>query len=469
MSSPKKIFLKKISYLSVSQILSLLVSVSLVIILPKFISVEDYGYWQLFILYSGYVGLFHFGYSDGLYIKLGGNEIKKLDNKSVSEQFTLFVFIQFIFSVTILFFAINYSGTVFKKYVYIAIAVYLLIENTYKLLSFLLLTTDNAIIYSKSVFIDKATVFLFLSLLFLKINSFIYIVIVYIFARFIALGYLSFELRHFFIFGINKINIKKQFKNILENCKLGIILTFSNILSTLIIASGRLFVEHFWGINYFAKISLAVSLSFFVIAFISQISLVLFPMLCNMDNDKKKVVLHDGNIILGFFIMIAFGLYFILYLFIKYWLTNYTESLLYLIYLFPIVLFESKVQILYTTYCKSLNKLKDLLSINLFIFLLSIILYFFSAKEQVIDYILITMFISLMIRSIILELLLFKHFQIKIDNYLFIELIYSILFIATFKLSNIDVLLLYYLLSNCIIYLFYRKDIKRIYNYMKAF
>ncbi len=469
MSSPKKIFLKKISYLSVSQILSLLVSVSLVIILPKFISVEDYGYWQLFILYSGYVGLFHFGYSDGLYIKLGGNEIKKLDNKSVSEQFTLFVFIQFIFSVTILFFAINYSGTVFKKYVYIAIAVYLLIENTYKLLSFLLLTTDNAIIYSKSVFIDKATVLLFLSLLFLKINSFIYIVIVYIFARFIALGYLSFELRHFFIFGINKINIKKQFKNILENCKLGIILTFSNILSTLIIASGRLFVEHFWGINYFAKISLAVSLSFFVIAFISQISLVLFPMLCNMDNDKKKVVLHDGNIILGFFIMIAFGLYFILYLFIKYWLTNYTESLLYLIYLFPIVLFESKVQILYTTYCKSLNKLKDLLSINLFIFLLSIILYFFSAKEQVIDYILITMFISLMIRSIILELLLFKHFQIKIDNYLFIELIYSILFIATFKLSNIDVLLLYYLLSNCIIYLFYRKDIKRIYNYMKAF
>ena len=457
MSSPKKIFLKKISYLSVSQILSLLVSVSLVIILPKFISVEDYGYWQLFILYSGYVGLFHFGYSDGLYIKLGGNEIKKLDNKSVSEQFTLFVFIQFIFSVTILFFAINYSGTVFKKYVYIAIAVYLLIENTYKLLSFLLLTTDNAIIYSKSVFIDKATVLLFLSLLFLKINSFIYIVIVYIFARFIALGYLSFELRHFFIFGINKINIKKQFKNILENCKLGIILTFSNILSTLIIASGRLFVEHFWGINYFAKISLAVSLSFFVIAFISQISLVLFPMLCNMDNDKKKVVLHDGNIILGFFIMIAFGLYFILYLFIKYWLTNYTESLLYLIYLFPIVLFESKVQILYTTYCKSLNKLKDLLSINLFIFLLSIILYFFSAKEQVIDYILITMFISLMIRSIILELLLFKHFQIKIDNYLFIELIYSILFIATFKLSNIDVLLLYYLLSNCIIYLFIEK------------
>ena len=75
MSSPKNL-LKKISYLSVSQILSLLVSVSLVIILPKFISVEDYGYWQLFILYSGYVGLFHFGYSDGLYIKLGGNEIK---------------------------------------------------------------------------------------------------------------------------------------------------------------------------------------------------------------------------------------------------------------------------------------------------------------------------------------------------------------------------------------------------------
>jgi O-antigen/teichoic acid export membrane protein len=468
MSSNKKIFFKKISYLTASQILSLLVSASLVIILPKFISIADYGYWQLFILYSGYVGLFHFGYSDGLYIKLGGNEIKKLDNKSLSEQFTLFVFIQFIFSVIILFFAINYSGIVFKKYVYIASAIYLFIENTYKLLSFLLLTTDNTIIYSKSVFIDKATILLFLSLLFLKIDSFVYIVIVYIFARFVALAYLSFELRYFLKFRINKENIKKQFNGILENCKLGIILTFSNILSTLIIASGRLFVEHFWGINYFAKISLAVSLSFFVVAFISQISLVLFPLLCNMDNDKKKIILHDGNIILGFFIMTAFGLYFVLYLFIKYWLTNYTESLTYLIYLFPMVLFESKVQILYITYCKSLNKLKELLLINLLIFLLSIILYYLSAKTQIIDYILITMFISLMLRSCILELLLFKHFQIKISNYLFIELIYSFLFIAAFKFFSINVFILYYLISCCILYFVYRKDIVRIHNYMKS-
>jgi O-antigen/teichoic acid export membrane protein len=36
-----------------------------IFVVPRLVSVEDFGYWRLFLLYSGYMGLLHFGFADG--------------------------------------------------------------------------------------------------------------------------------------------------------------------------------------------------------------------------------------------------------------------------------------------------------------------------------------------------------------------------------------------------------------------
>ena len=62
-----------------AQGLSTAVSVILTLLLPKVLGVAEFGYWQLFIFYLGYVGFFHFGINDGVYLIHGGETRDALD------------------------------------------------------------------------------------------------------------------------------------------------------------------------------------------------------------------------------------------------------------------------------------------------------------------------------------------------------------------------------------------------------
>ena len=55
--------LNKISSVVVSNIVGLLVSTIVVLIVPKYIDVTQYGYFQLYIFYVGYIGFLSLGWS----------------------------------------------------------------------------------------------------------------------------------------------------------------------------------------------------------------------------------------------------------------------------------------------------------------------------------------------------------------------------------------------------------------------
>ena len=61
----KKAILRNISYSFFANGISLLISVFMVLVIPKFISVYDYGIWQLFLFYFTYLGFFPLGLVDG--------------------------------------------------------------------------------------------------------------------------------------------------------------------------------------------------------------------------------------------------------------------------------------------------------------------------------------------------------------------------------------------------------------------
>lgn len=464
MSVLKSSLFRSAALLTVSQILALLVSAVLVMILPKFISVADYGYWQLFILYSGYVGLFHFGYSDGLYITMGGKNLSILKPAGIKQQITVFLFFQLFFSAAVLLFSFYYFQDYNKMYVFTGVGIFLFIENYHKLLSFMLLSTNNAQSYAKSVIIDKV---LTLALLFIAVSTlslnFIHVIIIYTVCRLFSLLYLMLMYRSFLPKAVNLKQFRIGWAQILVNCRLGIILTVSNILGTLILASGRLVVEFSWSISSFAQISLAVSLAFFIMSLISQVSLVLFPILCNAEEQVRKKILKDGSAIIGYISIAGFIFYFITHFFIKFWLPAYAESLTYLIYLFPIVLFENKTQILYTTYCKSINKLRLLLNVNILVMVVAVILYFVAAKIHSIELILTTMFFVLMFRSIILQLFLYRHFGLKLDRYFYLEIMFSVVFILVSRYFSVQILFIFFVIALACFSVIYWKDLKSIY------
>src|SRR5258708_39929756 len=50
----------------------------LVFLIPRLVSVEDFGYWRLFMLYAGYVGLLQVGFLGGVFLRGGGRPLSLL-------------------------------------------------------------------------------------------------------------------------------------------------------------------------------------------------------------------------------------------------------------------------------------------------------------------------------------------------------------------------------------------------------
>ena len=50
----------------------------LVFLIPRLVSVQEYGYWRLFLLYAGYVGFLHFGFVDGALLRWAGQTLETI-------------------------------------------------------------------------------------------------------------------------------------------------------------------------------------------------------------------------------------------------------------------------------------------------------------------------------------------------------------------------------------------------------
>ena len=98
----KSTIIKKISYSVFANVISLLVSIFMVIIVPKFLSLEDYGLWQLFLFYYSYIGFFHFGWEDGIYLRYAGNSFETLDSKLFAGQLYGIIVLQLLVSAVVL-------------------------------------------------------------------------------------------------------------------------------------------------------------------------------------------------------------------------------------------------------------------------------------------------------------------------------------------------------------------------------
>jgi hypothetical protein len=47
----------------------------LVFLIPRLVSVEDFGYWRLFLLYASFVGFLHMGFADGALLRWAGRPL----------------------------------------------------------------------------------------------------------------------------------------------------------------------------------------------------------------------------------------------------------------------------------------------------------------------------------------------------------------------------------------------------------
>ncbi len=95
------------------------------LIIPKVIGVKEYGFWQLYIFYTNYVGVLHFGWIDGMYLKYGGLDYDELDSSYFKSQFSYFIVFESLVTVLIAAFGLIVdSGN--NQFVVVSVGLYLL-------------------------------------------------------------------------------------------------------------------------------------------------------------------------------------------------------------------------------------------------------------------------------------------------------------------------------------------------------
>ncbi|WP_256704053.1 oligosaccharide flippase family protein [Paenibacillus sp. FSL H8-0259] len=356
-----------------AQGISFLLSVILSLIVPKVLGVEEFSYWQLSIFYMTYLGFFHFGLNDGIYLRLGGAEYGRLDYKSLGSQFWIAFIFHCVIGCSFIIYSLLFIDDWKRQFVFITTGIYLPLINAIGFIGYIFQSVNKTKLFSLSVIIDKLWfIIVVIILLICKNDNFIWFVILDIVGKLASITFLIWNGR---IIIISKPYFsKKIFKEIYNNVSVGINLMFSNVAGLFILGSGRFVVDKNWGIEVFGVFSLAVTLATFLLSFIAQISMVLFPALRQSNEEQQKRIFGVSREILGLilpgFLLVYMPLYYILNL----WLPQYKESLVYLIFLLPLCVYEGKMNLLCTTYFKVLRLEKKLLKINLISLSLSILL-----------------------------------------------------------------------------------------------
>jgi hypothetical protein len=85
------------------------VSILVILVIPKFIGVYEYGLWQLFIFYFGYVGVLHLGWADGLFLRRGGQKVEDINIGSIMAETILFISYNIILGLSIYIYGLCFS------------------------------------------------------------------------------------------------------------------------------------------------------------------------------------------------------------------------------------------------------------------------------------------------------------------------------------------------------------------------
>lgn len=394
-----------------SQFVAMLASCMTSLIVPKLLSVSNFGYWQLFIFYSSYVGFFALGAIDGVYLINGGKTRESIDKRSINSQFWISTGYVALFSFLFALAASRFVSEAARVEVLYLTALYSVLSQMSAGLGYILQTINETKSYSKSVMLDRGSFAAFLVILIaLKCTSFEPYIIFFIVSKLVCFIYCANQMRDFPASGF--LPLGPAIQETLASIKVGIKLMFAGIASMLITGIARQAIDSNWGINVFAKVSMALSLVNFFSMFVNQASMVLFPALRRGTKEEQVGLYINLRDALELFMPYIYLCYFPAVIILGSWLPQYTDSLTYFAVLLPICAYDAKMSICGTTYFKVLRLERKLLLINLSSVAMSAIFTMVSLVFNSLNCILYSMVLSIALRANISEFILNKRQEI---------------------------------------------------------
>jgi len=451
-----------------AQIVSLLVSFVLNLIVPKYISEYHYSLWHIFLLYIGYVGILHFGLLDGIILRYSQFDYEELDKPKIRSQFkVMFFFLVFSSAISSLFISLFASGDI--RIAFFLVVVGIFSKNLFSYTSYLLQITNRIDKYATVVITQRLGYMTFvICLLLLRVENFVWFCLAELFGDFLgfAVG-TRYNKGLYFGKSIKRTELLEETKS---NISSGILLMVANLTSVLLVGSAKMIVQWRWDELMFGKVSFAFSISNLFLTFVTAISVVLFPSIKRMKQDRLPMLYRDIRGIISPMLFYAMVLYFPSCLILSAWLPAYQSSLAYLGILLPIIIFSSKVSLLTNNYLKAYRKEKLMLIINLATVAVAIMLYIFSAYIlNNMTVLLACLVFMIMIRSVVSEVVVMKVIRTSFIADFIVEAVMTIIFIICANFLSFRNGLLVYLLSLGFYTLYNRKNMRNMIAHINKF
>lgn len=358
----KESFKRSLVGVTASRLISLMSSIAVGLLLPKILSVQDYGYLKIFTLYAVYTALLHFGFVDGILLKIAGREYTELDLEEMRSYTRFFMAFE-----TALSFVMILCGVIFMQGEYLFIMLMLALDmifiNVTTYYQFVSQATQRFAEYSKKSIIVSVAKLVFIGALFadyltnkVTVSYRIYLVGIALLDLFMMIWYVW--IYRNITFGRGKsISVLKN--EIADIFKVGIVLTVAYQVSHLVLALDRQFVSVLFSTEEYAIYSFAYNIVSMISTMISSISVVLLPMLKKAGRqyaiDHYKSSLSIVSVLLGFSLLA----YFPAKMFIDWFLPEYTLSVPYIAIVLPSILLSSGISVVIFTINKVMGTISN--------------------------------------------------------------------------------------------------------------
>lgn len=454
---------KDIFFVTFSNFFVLLSGLLSSFLLPKIMSLNDFGLYKTFTLYISYAPIVELGFFEGIYLKYTGVNEENYDLHKFRAYFKVYIIINLIVTIFAWLLIIPIIGSD-KKNIMLLVVIYALINNIIAYLQILSQCREKFDEYSKfnafrSVMICCATIMFLIIDKILAYKDYYCYINLYLFANLVVMIVYLYNYRNY-VFGKSEklMGLKKEY---ISFFKIGFPLLISNLCSTLILTLDRQFVNILFNSEDYAIYAFAYSMLQLITVLTSAISLVLFPALKKMKEDKlfSSFSVYENRL----FIMASIFLlaYYPIEWVIRTFLPTYIKSLDIFLVILPTLGVSIVISVLIQNFFKVLKKTSIYFIVTLIVLVISFILNY-------IFYVIFKTMISISIASLvtsifwyIISIFILKKWMDISMNYNLIKYVINCFIFIVLNIYNINIMVHIIVLLITILIL-WGKDIRKI-------
>lgn len=361
--NPKNSLLGNFYYVLGSQVIVLISGLVKALVVPVVLGLSDYGFWQIYVFYTIYIGVFTLGYGDGLYLRYGGYKFGELPLSRLRAANALYLVLLALGGIALVAFA-SANTDPNRQIVFLAVALNVAVLGITSNISLTLQATNKLKGYAFLNSADKIFFALALFALFQdEFRTFEYLIVADIGAKFIVLVILLVRYKQLFFGPLEGLsNAGREFSSSVGS---GIQLLLANLSGMLVLGVGRIIVEYFGALESYAYYAFAVSLSSVVLMSVTALSIVIYPALRRQPQENFIGYFNKTTQAYAIFILVMLTGYFPAAAFVEFAAMQYAPVIAFLNVMFLITVLQGKMHLVNNTYYKALRLERAMLWANL--------------------------------------------------------------------------------------------------------